>query len=519
MSNQHTIQFRSIIAQCLTSALFLAVFTVITDMNLFDHMMKTVWAEEPASGIPDAASGLHVIAGSTVSLQPAETTVRIGVLAHKGIDTCRQMWQPTMDYLTQALPGRSFVLVPMKYYEIKPAVRARSIDFLICNPAIAVNLEVKYGITRMLTMRNLIGTQSVSEYGGVVFCRNDHTNLQSLRDIRGHVLAAADRMSFGGWYMALREFRAESIDPLRECSRVLFLDTHPRVVRAVLSGEADIGIVRTDTIERMAAGSEIRMEDIRVIPSRAASKESSTFPCIHSTRLYPEWPVSKLCGTDGELARRLTMILLGMSAGSPAATAAEISGWDVCLNDNSVHDCLRELQMPPYEYYGQITWLGIWRQHEMWIIAVILLIAALLGALLLLHWRQLAVKRVSNQNRLLLASAGEGICGTDIHGITTFVNPAASIILEYPADELIGRNLHDLTHHTKPDGQPYPLHECPIYMACKDGTIHQGSDEFFFRSDGSAIPIMYFSRPIIDRGQITGAVVCFQKITDSRRAE
>jgi hypothetical protein len=65
---------------------------------------------------------------------------------------------------------------------------------------------------------------------------------------------------FGGWHMALREFRAAGIDPGRDCARLFFLDSHTDVVRAVLSGEADIGTVRTDTLERRAANGEIRMD-------------------------------------------------------------------------------------------------------------------------------------------------------------------------------------------------------------------------------------------------------------------
>ena len=363
--------------------------------------------------------------------------------------------------------------MPLPFDDIESAVKDKSIDFLICNPAIYVDLEVRYGVTRIMTLRNLVGTQIVSEFGGVIFCRADRSDLKNLRDARGQRLAAADETSFGGWHMALREFRAAGIDPGRDCARLFFLDSHTAVVRAVLSGEADIGTVRTDTLERMAANGEIRMDAIRVIPADAAPGSLSTFPYLLSTRLYPEWPFARLSDTTEDLSREVTVALLSMPADSPAAIAAQSGGWGVCLNYTSVHDCLRELRMPPYEHYGQMSWRDIWREHWQWMVAITALIIALLGALMLLHGRQLVVMKVSGQNRLLLSSVGEGICGVDIEGNTTFVNPAASKILGYKTGELIGKNLHALTHHTKPDGQPYPDHECPIYMTCKDGTVHQ----------------------------------------------
>ncbi len=122
-------------------------------------------------------------------------------------------------------------------------------------------------------------------------------------------------------------------------------------------------------------------------------------------------------------------------------------------------------------------------------------------------------------SHLLLASVWDGICGVDSNGLTTFVNPAACKMLGYTTEELIGKDLHALTHHTKPDGRPYQIHECPIVMSCKDGTVHQGSDEFFYRKDGSAFPISYSSRPIVDMGTIAGAAICFQDITERKLTE
>ena len=463
----------------------------------------------------------EIAADTSQPIPSAQTpaTIRIGVLAHKGVDICKQMWQPTMDYLGEALPGYHFSLSPLTFTEIDPAVRNKMIDFLICNPAIYVDLEVKYGVTRTMTLMNLVGSQIVSEYGGVVFCRADRSDLHDFQDVRGQRLAATGQTSFGGWYLALREFMAAGIDPERDCSRLVFLDTHPAVVRAVLSGEADVGTVRTDTIERMAADGQIRMDEIRVIPVNVASVPRSNFPYVHSTRLYPEWPFAKLSGTSEELSRKLAVVLLSLPVDSPAATAAQSGGWGVCLDYTSVHDCLRELRLPPYQDYGQISLSGIWLHYWQWLMAIAALVIALLGMLLLLRGRQLAVIRAIGQNRLLLASAGEGICGIGIDGITTFVNPAANEMLGYATGELLGKNLHAMTHHTKADGRPYPVHECPIYMACKDGTVHQGSDEFFYCKDGRAIPVSYSSRPIVDMERITGAVVCFRDISERKQAE
>jgi PAS domain S-box-containing protein len=131
-----------------------------------------------------------------------------------------------------------------------------------------------------------------------------------------------------------------------------------------------------------------------------------------------------------------------------------------------------------------------------------------------------ALEQLRRQNELILSAAGEGIYGLDLHGNTTFVNPAAARMIGYDPAELIGKPQHDILHHSKPDGTPYPKEECPIYAAFRDGAVHHVTDEVFWRKDGTSFPVEYISTPIWDeRGKLVGAVVTFKDITDRKRAE
>jgi PAS domain S-box-containing protein len=84
-----------------------------------------------------------------------------------------------------------------------------------------------------------------------------------------------------------------------------------------------------------------------------------------------------------------------------------------------------------------------------------------------------AMAHLSRQMELILNSAGEGIFGTDTAGKVTFVNPAMAQMLGWETAALLGQPIHDLCHHTRPDGQPLPSSECPIHLAFKDGRTHQ----------------------------------------------
>ncbi len=128
------------------------------------------------------------------------------------------------------------------------------------------------------------------------------------------------------------------------------------------------------------------------------------------------------------------------------------------------------------------------------------------------------IAELRRQNEFILNSAGEGIFGLDLEGCHTFVNPAAAMMLGYEIGELLGKPSHILWHHTKEDGSPYPQEECPIYGAYKDGLVHRGTDELFWRKDGSHFSAQYCSTPLRnEQGKLIGAVVTFQDITESKR--
>ncbi len=123
------------------------------------------------------------------------------------------------------------------------------------------------------------------------------------------------------------------------------------------------------------------------------------------------------------------------------------------------------------------------------------------------------------QNRLLLASVGDGIFGLDPDGYTTFINPAACEMLGYSEGELIGQLTHAFIHHSHSDGTPYSYEECQLCAAFRDGKMHHITDEVMWRKDGSHFPVECASTPIFKDEEIIGAVVTFKDITKRKKAE
>lgn len=132
---------------------------------------------------------------------------------------------------------------------------------------------------------------------------------------------------------------------------------------------------------------------------------------------------------------------------------------------------------------------------------------------------QLALHVLSRQHELILSSAGDGICGLDLEGKTTFLNPTAAHMLGYPPEEMIGYSQHQLIHYAYEDGRSYPESASPILQAIREGLIYQCDTDVFWHKSGRPFNVEYIVTPLRDSGQVTGAVMLFRDITTRKKAE
>lgn len=132
-------------------------------------------------------------------------------------------------------------------------------------------------------------------------------------------------------------------------------------------------------------------------------------------------------------------------------------------------------------------------------------------------------RKLSEQNdyiELLLDSTAESIYGVDINGICTFINPACVRLLGYEhKNQLIGKSIHEMIHHSYPDGTHYPKEECRVRLATLQGQSTNVDYEVHWRADGTSLPVEYWSRPMYHKGELIGTVVTFIDISERKQAE
>jgi PAS domain S-box-containing protein len=131
-----------------------------------------------------------------------------------------------------------------------------------------------------------------------------------------------------------------------------------------------------------------------------------------------------------------------------------------------------------------------------------------------------ALRESEDRLRLLLDSTAQAIYGIDREGRCTFCNPACIRTLGYERDEeVLGKNMHHLIHHSRADGTFLPAEECRIYRAFRTGEANHVDDEVLWRANGTSFPAEYWSHPQRRGQEIIGAVVAFFDITERKVAE
>jgi len=314
-------------------------------------------------------SAARVVAGGE-----AARPVRIGVVAKRGPEVCLRQWRPTAEYLAAEIPGYCFVIRPLGYSEVGPAVEHREVDFVLANPALYIELESSFGASRILTLKNRCSGGIYTVYAGTIFCKADRGDIRRLEDLKRKTFMAVAEDSFGGWQAAWRELKEHGIDPHRDFSDFRFGATHDEVVYAVRSGDVDAGTVRSDTLEQMAAEGRIRLDELRVLHQQEGG--DIRLPFLRSTRVYPEWPLAKLQHTSDKLAEDVAVALMKMSPDSPAARAAQCAGWTIPHNYQRVHECLKELGIGPYRDYGKVTFSAVVRRYWPGLVGMAVLLVA-----------------------------------------------------------------------------------------------------------------------------------------------
>jgi len=317
---------------------------------------------------------LPIATKATVTTQPVadnKTILKVGVRALKGVAATKKAWTNTINVLSQKIKGYQFELVPiLGFHEMREAIKNKKIDFILTNPLTYIELNQKFGITRILTLNKKQPNGIAStHFAAVIFTRSDRNDIQNLQDLHNKSIMGVYKEAFGGWRMALRELLQHNFDPQKSSREILFSTnkTHQSVVYSVLSGDVDVGTVRTGIIEQLIEQGKIKSNSIKVLNSH-----KDQLSALHSTQHYPEWPFAVMPHVSSKILNEVFQTLLSIQPDSPAANSGNYVNWVAPLDYSEIYNLLNELEQ------HNISFAKIWNKHWLTILLFQVFIVAII---------------------------------------------------------------------------------------------------------------------------------------------
>ena len=613
--------------------------------------LSAVNADElpPAPTMDTTAAPATIETNAAPRVNPKKTA-KFAVLAFRLPAETAARWQPLIDYLNKANLGQRIELVALSQKDLEGAIREKQVDFVLTQPAHYILLTQREGLLSPLaTLIEKQGDKTLSSLGGVIATRADQKDIRSLSDLSGKRIATSSTGELGGYMAQAYELKQRGIHLPDDAKIVETGPGQDLAIIELLAGNVDAAFVRTGLIEAMEKEKKLDIRRLLIVNAK-----DDSFPLIHSTRLYPQWPLAAMPWADEDFARQVAAAILTLPHGGDVATATNIHGFSIPADYRPVEDLLRQMRLPPFEVPPQLSVSEVINQYGLVVGATGLTLAGGLLLLVLTQFRSnrrlkmerartaLAMSELSatearfraifenvdalsiqgyltdgtvaywnhasqmlygytaheaigkslieliipadlqdsvrnslswmfanktgipagrltlrhkdghpvevysshtvidtadrgpmmfcldidlkelasaeqalteseSRQKKILETLGEGVFGTDLDGVCTFINPIGLALLGFNESEVLGRSIHGLFHHHRADGTAYPVMESPLRLTASDARTRR-TEDVFWRRNGEMFPVRLTITPTLHEGLISGIVVAFADI-------
>jgi len=360
-----------------------------------------------------------------------QKTITIGILAWLGAEHVHQEWDKTIQMLARGLPDYQLVIKPLNLAEMETAVKTNSLDFFITNPGNYVDLEQRYGASRLVTLETVSTGRPATALGATIFSLSSNQQINHLADIKDKRMLAVSKKAFGGFEIAWGVLQQAGINPFTDLKKLEFsgfpLD---EIVFAVKNGKADVGTVRTCLLERMAKEGKINLADFHILNPQSLAD----FNCALSTPLYPNWPFAKTRSINHKLAKKVAIELLNMQG-------EDVKHWTIALSYQPVKNLFRYLHIGPFVPSPQQIMSAFIKKYWGWFVfAIMLFVLGILHVLrteYLIRLRTQEVKDSQEKARLRLAELAhvsrQTTLGELASGLAHEINQPLGAITNYAA--------------------------------------------------------------------------------------
>ncbi len=461
-----------------------------------------------------------------------EKAVTIGVLAHRGSAEAFKTWTPLANYLTGKVRDYHFHIMPLNIAETREAVAKQKIDFLLTNPGNFIDLENRFNVRSLATMKKQYDGHDLHAFGAVIFTRADRLDINSLADLKSRSFMGVKPGAFGGFQLAWREFKNNSIDPFTEFGELQFSGfPQSAVVVAVRNGLVDAGTVRTGILEAMADKGLVDLKEFRILNAQSRPD----FPFMLSTELYPEWPIAYLTNTSQNLVNTVSQTLLEMPDDIIRSGRIRITGWKPSSDYQPVHALMQQLQVGAYKDAPVFAFNLFVKNYLIWILllsAMLVLMVLFMLHTVFLNRRILTGKQdlerkvqesailerslQSERNLLhtLLDNISDGVVACNKEGKITHFNQAMRTICGLGATDIKGKQWPELFDIFKGDGHTPLCFDDSPFAQVLNGQAIMDNEMVIKREDGYRHLLVSGQAIVNNNSTDVGAVLSLHDITE-----
>ncbi len=297
------------------------------------------------------------------------STVHIGVLSYRDIDGLAVNFEELQSKLSTAIPGHQFELRSLNVSNLHEAVKKGELEFVLTNSSQYVSLASEFGIQRIATLMLPEAVSPEQALGSTVLTLVGRNDISKLSDLRGKRIAVVTNDAFGGYLAAARELLGAGVDLETGDAQLVVVGLPMRLaIDALHSNKADIAIVRTCLLEQLSKKGVLQLSEYKVVSPRPVKG----FPCVTSTRLYPDWPLASTHITDPRFAKAVAVALLSMPPSSMGVS------WNIPADYEPVMELDRELMIGPFADLRTTTFRGLLNNYRPYLLIALLLIAGII---------------------------------------------------------------------------------------------------------------------------------------------
>ncbi|CAB9517043.1 Ephrin type-B receptor 3 (Fragment) [Seminavis robusta] len=242
---------------------------------------------------------------------------KVGIHAIRGLEAAEEEYKMAFEtYLTQTAgrrfdPPVDFTIVAATMNGIFEQLEDDSLDFLYVNPGVYSCVGVEFGANPLATIISRLEvrglTWDLDVFGGVIFTRSSNYDINTIEDLRDKIIGAGSISMIMAGQLQFYEMQRAGLSYVMDPKQVVFTYNQDEVVQGVLDGVFDAGFVRTEQLER----SSHDIDEFKVLHPRVfVMDDGSLFPFLHSTDIYPEWPVAALPHVPADVAMEVQEALL-----------------------------------------------------------------------------------------------------------------------------------------------------------------------------------------------------------------